>query len=105
MIRPLGSNNWSGADAEYMRMMREMHYFGLSPSGDKNADAQKLYQVKAEVVQRIVNNSNTSDSQSSLGVQVINPVDESGYAQKSELEEQRLGAVNIALLNKIYFGL
>ena len=107
MIQALGSNNRSGIDAEYMRMMQEMRAFGLSPSGNKTEDAQKLNQAKTELVQRVqkqdANNNNNSSQE--LGIQVINQVDGSEYAQRSEMEEQRLGAMNIAALNKFYFGL
>ncbi len=103
MIQGLGSNNGLGADAEYMRLMQEMHSFGLHPSGNKNLDARKLANVKSELVQKIQNSFSGSENNS--GVQVISPVDETDYIQRSEMEEQRLGAMNIANLNKFYFGL
>ena len=103
MIQRLGSNNGLGADAEYMRLMQEMHSFGLHPSGNKNLDARKLANVKSELVQKIQNSFSGSENNS--GVQVISPVDETDYIQRSEMEEQRLGAMNIANLNKFYFGL
>ena len=103
MVQSIGINNMPGVDAEYMRMMQEMRSFGLSPSGNKNLDAQKLAQVKTELVEKI--QKSFSGSEKELGVQVINPVDESDYIQRSEMEEQRLGAMNIAQLNKFYFGL
>ncbi len=106
MIHPLGRNNSGGADSEYMRIMLDLRYFGLSPTGNKYEDAQKLAQIKSELIDKIQKkNNNTSDSSDGLGIQVINPVDESGSVQRSEMEEQRLGAMNIARLNKIYFGL
>ena len=105
MVQAVGNNNGLGIDAEYMRMMRELHSFGLSPSGNKTIDAQRLNQAKTELVQRLQNNNDNSDSQQSLGVQVIGQVDESENIQRSEMEEQRLGAMNIAQLNKLYFGL
>ena len=40
-----------------------------------------------------------------IGVQVIEPVDESEYAVRAEMEEQRLGAMSVAQLNRLYFGL
>ena len=103
MIQPLGSNNGLGADAEYKRIMQEMYFLNLYPSGNKNLDARKLANVKSELVQKIQNSFSGSENNS--GVQVISPVDETDYIQRSEMEEQRLGAMNIANLNKFYFGL
>lgn len=103
MIQGLGSDKGLGADAEYMRLMQEMHSFGLHPSGNKNLDARKLANVKSELVQKIQNSFSGSENNS--GVQIISPVDETDYIQRSEMEEQRLGAMNVADLNKIYFGL
>ncbi len=105
MIQPFGSNSGLGADAEYMRIMQEMHFLNLTPSGNKQIDAHKLAEAKTELIQRINKSEDTSNSNRELGVQVINPVDESEYVQRSEMEEQRLGAMSIAQLNKIYFGL
>ena len=103
MIQTSGINNIPGADAEYLRMIQEMRAFGISPSGNKNQDAKQLAQIKTELVDKIQNSF--SGSKNELGVQVINPVDESDFVQRSEMEEQRLGAMNIAELNKFYFGL
>ena len=103
MIQRLGSNYGLGADTEYMRLMQEMHSFGLHPSGNKSLDARKLANIKSELVQKIQNSFSGSENNS--GVQVISPVDETDYIQRSEMEEQRLGAMNVANLNKLYFGL
>lgn len=105
MIQSLGRNNSAGADSEYMRIMLELRYFGLSHTGNKYEDAQKLAQIKSELIDKIKKKENISDSSDGLGIQVINPVDENNSVQRSEMEEQRLGAMNIARLNKIYFGL
>ena len=105
MVAAIGYNNGSGIDAEYMRIMRDLKSLGLSPSGNKDIDFQRLGQAKNELVQRLQKNKEISGSSQELGVQVINQVDESEYLQRSEMEEQRLGAMNVAQLNKIYFGL
>jgi hypothetical protein len=105
LVQAIGNYKGLSIDAEYIRMMAELRSFGLSPSGNKNTDAQKLAQAKAELVQRIHKQDNISNSQSELGIQVINQVDESENTQRSEMEEQRLGAMTVAELNKIYFGL
>lgn len=105
MVQAIGSNLSYGIDAEYLRIMRELLSFGIPPSGDKSKDAQRLNMAGNELIQRINHSNETANSNQALGIQIINPVDESEYLQRSEMEEQRLGAVNIALLNKIYFGL
>lgn len=105
MVQAVGSNNGLGIDAEYMRLMRELRSFGLSPSGNKAIDSERLNQAKTELVQRLQKNNENSDSSQGLGVQVINQVDGSEYVQRSEMEEQRLGAMNVAQLNRLYFGL
>ena len=105
MIQALGNASGLSIDAEYLRIIQELRSLGLSPSGNKSTDAQRLAAAKAELVQRIHKKEENTNSQQSLGVQIINQVDESEYAQRSEMEEQRLGAMTVAQLNKIFFGL
>ena len=105
MIQALGAASGLSIDAEYLRIIQELRSLGLQPSGNKAIDAQKLAQAKSELIQRIHKKEETTNSHQELGVQVINQVDETEFAQKSEMEEQRLGAMTIAQLNKIYFGL
>ena len=104
MIQALGAASGLSIDAEYLRIIQELRSLGLAPSGNKYSDAQRLAQAKAELVQRIQKQEETNNIQE-LGVQVINQVDESQYAQRSEMEEQRLGAMTVAKLNRMYFGL
>jgi len=105
LIQALGNASGLSIDAEYLRIIQELRSLGLSPSGSKSTDAQRLAAAKAELVQRIHKKEENTSSQQSLGVQIINQVDESEYAQRSEMEEQRLGAMTVAQLNKIFFGL
>lgn len=105
LIQALGVASGLSIDAEYLRIIQELRSLGLSPTGNKSTDAQRLAQAKAELVQRIHKKEETTNSQQELGVQVISQVDESEYVQRSEMEEQRLGAMTVAQLNKIYFGL
>ena len=105
MIQALGTASGLSIDAEYLRIIQEMRALGLTPSGSKSADISRLAQAKAELVQRINKKEETSSSVQELGVQIINQVDESEYAKRSEMEVQRLGAMSVAQLNKIYFGL
>ena len=103
MIPKVGSDKGFGADTEYIRLVQEMHSFGLHPTGSKNLDAQKLANVKNELVHKIQNSF--SGNENGVGVQTISPVDETDFIQRSEMEEQRLGAMNVANLNRFYFGL
>ena len=105
MIQALGNASGLSIDSEYLRIIQELRRLGLNPTGNKSADAQRLAQAKAELVQRIQKKEEISNSQQELGVQIISQVDESEYIQRSEMEEQRLGAMNVAQLNKIFFGL
>lgn len=105
MIQTLGNASGLVIDAEYLRIIQELRALGLTPTGNKSTDAQRLAKAKAELVQRIQNKEDNANSQKELGVQVINQVDESEYAIRSEMEEQRLGAMSVAQLNRIFFGL
>ena len=105
MVQSIGNSNGYSNNAEYMRIMQELRSFGISPSGNQAKDAQKLNEAKNQLVQRLQQKEDIPQAQQDLGVQVINQVDESEFAKRSELEEQRLGAMNIAELNKFYFGL
>lgn len=104
LIQAIGNASGLSIDSEYLKIIQELRRLGLSPSGDKNTDAQKLAQAKAELVQKIHKRDEVNSTQS-LGVQVIDSVDEIYNSQRAEMEEQRLGAMTVADLNKIYFGL
>ena len=104
MIQALGAASGLCIDAEYMKIIQELRTLGLSPTGNKAVDAQRLAQAKAEIIRKI-NKHEEAKAQQELNVQVISQVDEGEYIQKSEMEEQRLGAMTVAQLNKIYFGL
>ena len=102
MLQAINSISGLRIDAEYVKIIQELRAFGIAPTGEKSSDAQKLTQVKAELIQRIKHKEETNDIQE-LGVQVLSPVDETQYNQKSEMEEQRLGAMTVAQLNRLYF--
>lgn len=106
MLQVLGVTSGLHIDAEYMRIIQELRALGMSPTGSKSTDAQRLAQAKAELVQRIHHKQEENiNSYKDLGVEIIPQVDESEYIQRSEMEEQRLGAMSVAQLNRIYFGL
>ena len=106
MLQAIGKYGEMHIDADYQRIIRELRALGLFPTGNKSTDAQKLATAKEELVQRIhKKEEKITNSQQDLGVQIISQVDESESAQRLEFEEQRLGAMAVAQLNKIYFGL
>ena len=104
MLNALGSISGVSIDAEYLKIIQELRRLGLEPTGNKGADAQRLAEAKTELIEKI-HKKEESKSVQSLGVQIISSVDESYVAEKSELETQRLGAMTVAELNRIYFGI
>lgn len=104
MINAIGNASGLSIDAEYLRIIQELRRLGLQPTGDKNNDAQRLAQAKAELVKKI-QKQDEINSIKSLGIQIINSVDETYLSERSEMETQRLGAMTVAELNKLYFRL
>ena len=104
MIQAIGNASGLSIDAEYLRIIQELRRLGLTSTGNREVDFQRLQQAKSELVDKIKNKEN-SDTEKTLGVQVISEVDESEMAKRSEMEMQRLGAMTVAELNKMYFGL
>ena len=103
LLQAINSISGLRIDAEYVKIIQELRTFGIAPTGNKTTDAQKLAQAKAELIQRIKHKEEETNNVQELGVQVVSPVEETQYAQKSELEEQRLGAMTVAQLNRLYF--
>ena len=104
MINAIGNAAGLSIDAEHLRIIQELRQIGLEPTGIKSTDAQKLAKAKAELIQKIHKKEEVNATQS-LGVQIINSVDEKFYAEHSEMEQQRLGAMTLAELNRYYFRL
>ena len=91
----------SYCDSEYLRILRELMELGIAPSGNKTVDKAKLEQAKAAFIQKI---KNKQDEEFKQEIQA-QPLENTRETQRTELEVQRLGAMNIAELNKVYFGL
>ena len=104
MVQAIGAVSGISIDYDYQRIISELRRFGLSPTGNKHVDEGRLEQAKTELVSKL-QKKETQESSQNIGVQVIDPVDESQYAIRAELEEQRTGAMNIAMLNRMYFGI
>lgn len=92
------------SDPEYLRILQELMRLGIAPTGSKDVDKAKLAEAKAELIEKIKQKETHSQKQE-LQVQPITPVDTVQDSKRAEMEEQRLGAMNIAELNKIYFNL
>lgn len=95
MIQAIGAVG-PHSDPEYLRILQELMALGVAPSGNKSTDKAKLERVKAERIQARLAEQQTVNVQPSESVQ---------EAQKSRMEIERAGAMNLAELNKLYFGL
>lgn len=94
----------SYSDSEYLRILQELRKLGIASTGNKSVDKGKLEQAKTELINKIQNKQEEEQKQV-LQAPVIEAVDGTEYTQRAEMEEQRLGAMTVAELNKIYFGL
>ena len=89
------------SDPEYLKIIRELQQLGIAPSGNKSTDKSKLQQAKLELVQKIQIKQEEEQKQE-LQVQTISGIQDS---QRTQMENERIGAMTVAELNKIYFGL
>lgn len=80
-------------DPEYRRIIQELLALGLTPTGNKSADKAKLEAKKQELARKIQEKMETKQP------------DMADMQQRSQLETQKLGAMNVAELNKILHGL
>ena len=103
MIQAISAIN-SQCDPEYLRIIQELIKLGITPSGNKSIDKAKLQQAKEELIQKI-QKKEQEYGKKELQVQIIEPAQETQNSHRAELEEQKLGAMTIAELNKLYFGL
>ena len=104
MINSLGNANSLSIDAEHLKIIQELRRLGQNSSGNMQVDSQKLAEAKIELIDKLKNRESKENAQS-LGIQVIGQVDDAEFSKRAEMEEQRLGAMNVAELNKLFFGL
>ncbi len=104
MISAINIASGHSVDAEYLRIIQELRRFGLTPTGNKGTDKARLEQAKSELVEKI-QNKEYEENMKSVQVQPMAPVDEAENAKRSDMEVQRLGAMTVAELNRLYFGL
>ena len=104
MVAAINAISSSGYDAEYQRILQELMRLGISPSGNKTIDKGKLEQAKTELIQKI-QNKNQEEEKNELQVEIIGAVQDSQDSKRAQMEEQRLGAMTLAELNRMYFGI
>ncbi len=91
----------SYSDPEYLRILQELMKLGIAPSGNKSIDKAKLEKAKQELIEKI--KSKEESENKSARFQPLNSVEENEDSKKAEMEEQRLGAMTVAELNRLYF--
>lgn len=104
MVQAISSNiSWYNHqnDSEYIKIIRELQQLGIAPTGNKSTDKSKLQEAKLELVQKIQVKQEEEQKQE-LQVQTISGIQDS---QRTQMENERIGAMTVAELNKIYFGL
>lgn len=74
---------------------------GITPSYNKSTDKSKLQQAKLELTHKI-QQKQAEEQKQNLQVQ---PLEATQNAERAKMEESKLGAMTVAELNKIYFGL
>ncbi len=95
---------YSYSDHEYQVILQELMRLGIAPSGNKAIDKAKLEKAKAELVEKIIQKEKNNNSSDSFA-KTIAPVEEVQDGKKAEMEEHRLGAMTVAELNRLYFGI
>lgn len=111
-------------DYELYRIMQELISLGIQPSGNKAVDQAKLVQARNELINKIAEKKveqalpqrqavrtyesqkeyePANDKKSEFENVLLNT--EESYTTREKLEEEKLGAMTIAQLNRIYFGL
>ena len=90
-----------GPDYEYIRILQQLKAIGVAPSGNKSIDKATLERKKTELIEKIHNKQEKKEVESKQ----VQPIEAPEETKKTQLETLRLGAMNVAELNKIYFGL
>ena len=93
-------NHYNKHDMEYQRIIQQLMALGISPSGNKNTDKARLQIEKEKLVNKIAEQG----KQENNFLETLVQVNEDNYARQA-LEEQRIGAMSIAELNKYLLGL
>ena len=91
-ISAIGNNQYN--DPEYMRIIQELLKLGLKPTGNKAIDKSRLEAAKQELAEKIQDKFQEQMQQGNVQ-----------DAQRNQMEIDKLGAMNVAELNKILHGL
>jgi hypothetical protein len=82
------------SDPEYLKIIQELMKLGIAPSGNKSIDKAKLEKAQQKTESKFeidkTQNNNQKDEQ---------------QTKKEQMEEQRVGATNLAEINKVLLGL
>lgn len=90
-------------DPEYLRILSELRKLGIAPSGNKTIDKAKLEQAKAELINKI--QGKVDEKLRKDNIEPIAPPETLDDTKRTELETQRLGAMTVAELNRLYFNI
>ena len=88
-IRPVGYDY----DSEYLRIVRELQKYGLTPTGNKQVDKSRLNSARQNFVDKLKDELSKETTPNSHTY------------PDSSLEEKRVGANMVAEINKILLGL
>ncbi len=91
-------------DPEYLRILSELIKLGIAPSGNKNIDKGKLEQAKIELVQKI-QTKHQEEARQELQFPPLEAVTDTQDSKRAQMEEARVGAMTVAELNRLYFGI
>ena len=106
MIGAIGAvNSRGGIDQEYQRIMYELGTLNLQPTGDKGVDKARLEAEKGKIVDKINEKIDEKTQAKGSDFQEAMVASQQENMMREKLEEQRLGAMTVAELNKIYFNL
>lgn len=95
MVQAIGAigNQPNKMDSEYMMILMDLHKLGLKPTGNKAVDKATVEAEKIKIAEKI---------QDKMGVNVTEKTEN---PERSKMEEEKLGAMNVGELLKIYHGL
>ncbi len=97
MIQAVGAIG-TYCDPEYLRILRELMQLGITPSYNKSIDKAKLEKAKLELVQKAEQKMRENQPYQIQG-------EAAGQSERSKAEEERIGAMTLAELNRMFFGL
>ena len=82
-------------DSEYIRIIRELQKYGITPTGNKQIDKARLRQIKQKEEQ----------AEEFLLDKIIYEEDDEISNNRRQLEELRTGAMTLAQINRVLLGI